>query len=406
MTKRTILLCVSLFVLGGQSAFGYEREMGDVAKQLAADFRRKNPGLDFRATLSVAKFKTGNIRLDNNGTSAFVRDLLTREFMRSVYFEVVERENLDKITAEIELRQKGLTQATKSDEVLKSADYILLGDLGDDGQTLTVSARMVRVSSGEVVSAATTRVALADTVRAADDYRYNAFQSQYGITLGVDGSLVQPRGETSSSPAFVTAFIAYRIARPLRLGAGLSYLQWNEFIREEALISTSKTYRNYSLSGMGPRIFADFLLSPHPRWNIGLRADAVLLPGIKLEQDVSDMKIWEFNASSGTPTLASRRVLVTGYSNSGMVIFKPALLVEFLVSRRLSVFASGGYMFSTVFKPFVYESAGYRQWAETADTNGTFAQYQNYNFNRRANGSEVQMQMGFVFFDVGLSLHF
>lgn len=405
MIKRTILLCVSLFVLGGQSAFGYEREMGDVAKQLAADFRRKNSGLDFRATLSVAKFKTGNIRLENNGTSAFVRDLLTREFMRSVYFEVVERENLEKITAEIELRQKGLTQTTKADEVLKSADYILLGDLGDDGQTLTVSARMVRVSSGEVVSAATTRVALLQTEKAADDYRYNAFQSQYGITLGVDGSLVQPRGETQTTPAFVTAFIAYRIARPLRLGAGISYLHWNEFIREQTSIGSSNVFRNYALNGIGARLFADFLFSPHPRWNIGVRADAVLMPGMQLEQDIADMKVWEINAS-GAISQNGRRVLVTGYSNEGMTIFKPALLIEYLVSKRLSFYVSGGYMLSTVFKPYVFETGGYRQWTESADVNGTFAQYQNYNFARRPNGSEVQMQMGFVFFDVGLSLHF
>ncbi|MFO1471544.1 MAG: FlgO family outer membrane protein [Turneriella sp.] len=404
--KQTILFCLGLFALAGQSAFGYEREMADVAKQLAADFRRKNPGLDFRATLAVAKFRTGSARLESKGTAGLIRDAFQKEFLRSVYFEVIERENLEKLTSEIELKQKGLTQGGNADDTLKTAEYLLLGELSEDGQTLTVSARLVQASSGAVVSAATTRVALGDTERAADDFRYNAFQSQYGITLGVDGSLVQPRGETATSPAMVTAFIAYRIARPLRLGAGLTYLQWNEFIREEAVIGAGKTYRNYALGGMGPRIFADFLMSPHPRWNVGLRADAVFLPGIKLEQDVSDMKIWEFNATSGTPTLAGRRVLVTGYSNNGMIIFKPALLVEFLISRRLSVFASGGYMFSTVFKPFVYESAGYRQWAENADINGTFAQYQNYNFNRRPNGSEVQMQMGFVFFDVGLSLHF
>jgi|GEM_PF-4159454 len=404
--RKTTLFLGCLFALASESAFAYEREMGDVAKQLAADFRRKNPGLDFRTTLAVAKFKTANSRLDNNGTSAFVRDLLQREFMRSVYFEVVERENIEKITSEIELKQKGLTQGGKTDDTLKSAEYLLLGDLNDDGKTLTVSARMVRVSSGEVVSTATTRIALMQAEKAADDYRYDAFQSQYGITLGVDGSLVQPRGETQTSPAFVTAFLAYRIARPIRVGAGLSYLNWNEFVREETVIGTSKTYRNYSLKGIGARFFTDFLISPHPRWNVGLRADMVLMPGMKLEQDVSDMKIWEFDATAGTPTLANRRVLVTGYSNEGMMIFKPALLVEFLLSKRLSFFVSGGYMFSTVFRPFVYESGGYRQWAENADINGTFAQYQNYNFNRRSNGNPVEMQMGFVFFDIGLSLHF
>lgn len=405
--KRTIFACGLISLLFATSAFAHEREISEAGRQLSADFRKKVPALDFRATLAVAKFRTTSPRLEKKNTSDLIRDAFQKELLRSVYFEVVERENLEKITAEIELRQKGLTQPAKSgNEALKSAEYLLLGELSEDGETMTVSARLVQSATGIVITAVQTRIPLGDAEKAADDYRYNAFQSQYGITLGVDGSITLPRGETKTLPGFVTAFIAYRIARPLRIGAGIANLAWNEFVREETVIGTSKTYRNYSLSGIGARIFADFIVSPHPRWNLGLRADTVFMPGMKLEQDVSDMKVWEFNATSGSPTLANRRVLVTGYSNEGMIIFKPALLVEFLISRRLSVIASGGYMFSTVFKPFVYETGGYRQWAENADVNGTFSQYQNYNFNRRPSGDPVEFQMGFVFFDIGISLHF
>ena len=99
-------------------------------------------------------------------------------------------------------------------------------------------------------------------------------------------------------------------------------------------------------------------------------------------------------------------MIVTGFSGLGMTIFKPALLFEFLISKRLSVFFSGGYAFSTVFKPVVFESGGYRQWDDNADKNGTFAQYQNFNFARRPDGSPVQFQLGYGFIDIGLSLHF
>ena len=398
-------------ILSGASTtvFGYEREVNDAAKQLSADFRRKNPGLDFRATLAIARFKTSNARLENNGTTAFVRDLLTREFLRSVYFEVVERENLEKITAEIELRQKGLTQGGKGEEMLKTADYVLLGELSDDSQNLTVSARLVRTSSGEVISAATTRIALDQAERGANEFRYNTFQSQYGITLGFEGSLVVPRGEVANMGQWLSVFVAYRLARPLRLGAGITTMGWNEFYRDEIAASAGggKGYRNYSLSGFGPRFFADVLLPLHPRFQIGVRGDVVLLPGIKAEQDYSDANVWEFdNANAGAPKLSKQRVLVTGYSNGGMTIFKPAVLGEFLISSRLSLTASVGYVYSTVFRPFIFEAGGERHWAESEDINGTFAKYQNYNFARRLDGRPVQFQMGFVFVDIGLSLHF
>ncbi|MFO1526837.1 MAG: hypothetical protein U1F16_12800 [Turneriella sp.] len=384
-----------------------EISLTEAADKLSTEFRKKYPARNFRAALAIAKFKTGSTRLEKMAAPDLVKASFEREFLRSVYFEVVERDNLDKVVAEIELRQKGLTQQKPgSDDTIKTAEFFLVGELSEDQTSIIISARLVQSATGTVIATSEARTPLDATERAAEALRSNAFQSQYGIGLGVDGSLQLTQGETKSMAQFLTAFITYRIARPLRLGAGISNISWQEYIREETTIGSSKTYRNYSLNGIGARLFMDFLLSPHPRWNFGLRADAVFMPGMKLEQDVSDMKVWEFNATTGTPTLANRRVLVTAYSNEGMIIFKPAILAEFLLSKRLSFFVSGGYMFSTVFRPFVFESAGYRQWAESADINGTFAQYQNYNFARRPNGNPVEVQMGFVFFDVGLSLHF
>lgn len=403
--KRTILLCGCYFAFMFQSAFAYEREISDVARQISADFRRKNSGLDFRATLAIARFKAESDRLENKGTSALICDAFQKEFLRSMYFEIVERDNLEKLTAEIELKQKGLTQGSQNEDMLKSAEYLLVGELLEDGQNLTVSARLLQASSGAIVSAARVQISLGETEKAADDYRYNAFQSQYGISLSIDGSFPVPSGEVINSAGFASAMIAYRVARPLRVGLGISYLSWNEYMREQIAFGNSKSYRNYSLNGIGPRLLVDLLAAIHPRWNLGIRADAVFMGGMRLEQDIAGMPVWEIN-SAGAITSANRRVLVTGFSNEGMIIFKPALLVEFLISKRLSIQFSGGYMFSTVFKPYVFETAGFRQWSENADVNGTFAQYQNYNFARRPNGDPVALQMGFVFFELGLSLHF
>ncbi|MFO1525355.1 MAG: FlgO family outer membrane protein [Turneriella sp.] len=103
---------------------------------------------------------------------------------------------------------------------MKSAEYILLGELNDDAQNLTVSARLVRVSSGEVVSAATTRIALQQAEKAADEFRYSIESQWRAVTRKSDGL----NGPSSGSAGYrcfnVTPRLPHR--KPSRLGAGIS----------------------------------------------------------------------------------------------------------------------------------------------------------------------------------------
>lgn len=399
---------IALALLACSALSAQELDLSDVAKQLSAEFRKKNVMLDFRRTLAVARFKTTSARLEKNVTAALVRASFEKEFVRSLYFEVVERDNLDKIIAEIEIRQKGLVQTKPNEDILKGADYLLVGELAEDGNSLIVSAKLVQASTGAVVAAAQSRTPLEGSERAADAFRYSAFQSPYGITLGADGTIVRPSGETKNMPGWLSIFVAYRVAKPLRIGAGISNLFWNEYVREETAGTGGggTNHRNYSLSGLGPRLFVDLLWPVHPRLNLGMRGDVVFMSGMKLEQDISNASTWDFDATTGAPTKINQRVTVNAYSNEGMTIFKPAVLAEFLISSRLSFYASFGYMLSTVFKPFIYEANGERHWAQSADINGTFARYGNFNFARRPDGRPVEFQLGLIFFDIGLSLHF
>lgn len=407
---KTLVGSILLMAASANFIQAQEISLTEAADKLSTEFRKKYPARNFRAALAIAKFKTGSTRLEKMAAPDLVKASFEREFLRSVYFEVVERDHLDKVVAEIELRQKGLTQQKPgSDETIKTAEFFLVGELSEDQTSIIISARLVQSATGTVIATSEARTPLDNTERAAQAFRYSAFQSQYGITLGVDGSLPRPRGETTTSPGFVTVFVAYRLARPLRVGAGLSNLNWNDYIYEDVPAgSINQSHkRRYSLFGTGPRFFVDFLWPVHPRLNLGARADMVYMPSIRLEQDVGDIKAWDFNPTTGAAGYTTnQRVLVTATSKAGMTIFKPAILAEFLISSRLSFYASFGYMFSTVFRPSIYEANGERHWGDDADMNGTFTKYQNYNFNRRGNGNPIELQMGFVFFDLGISLHF
>jgi len=276
-----------------------------------------------------------------------------------------------------------MTQADRKDDVMKGAEFLLVGELGETDGSIAISARLIDAGTGSVIATAQTSAPL-------------------------DASLTMAGGETTTAPGWVNVNAAYGAARYLRLGAGISNMRWNEFVREDVPASGNnfKHYRNYNLSGIGPRLFTDFLLPVHPRLNLGLRGDVIFMPGMKLEQDVAEIRAWELNPANGqTPYEISQRVLVTA-TGKGMTIFKPAFIAEFLISSRVSFSASVGYMLSTVFRPQVFEANGERHWTDDGDFNGTFAKYQNYNFARRANGKLVEFEMGFVFVDIGVSLHF
>lgn len=85
--------------------------------------------------------------------SRLVAELLTTQLANLEHLTLVERLRIDDLLRELDLRRRGITE-DRGLELgrMLNADFVLLGSLGSFGASYTISARLLRVETGEVVS--------------------------------------------------------------------------------------------------------------------------------------------------------------------------------------------------------------------------------------------------------------
>lgn len=85
--------------------------------------------------------------------SRLIAELLTTQLANLDHLTLVERLRIDDLLRELDLRRRGITE-DRGLELgrMLNADFVLLGSLGSFGSSYTLSARLLRVETGEVVS--------------------------------------------------------------------------------------------------------------------------------------------------------------------------------------------------------------------------------------------------------------
>ena len=98
--------------------------------------------------------------------SQTVAELLVTQLANLEHLTLVERMRIDDILAEQDLQREGITEPGGMElGQLLNADFVLLGSIGASGSSVTFSARVLEVASGEVVSG---RQVLCEECRAQD----------------------------------------------------------------------------------------------------------------------------------------------------------------------------------------------------------------------------------------------
>jgi TolB-like protein len=114
-------------------------------------------------TLAVMPFDDGQ---GNERMARMVAELLTTQLANIEHLRLVERLRIDDLLREHDLQRRGLTEADGLQlGRMLNADYVLLGSIGAFGSSQTLSARLLRVATGEVVSG---RQVLCEECRAQD----------------------------------------------------------------------------------------------------------------------------------------------------------------------------------------------------------------------------------------------
>jgi TolB-like protein len=118
---------------------------------------------DAPVTLAVMPFDD---RQGDERMARMVAEILTTQLANLEHLTLVERLRIDDLLQEQDLQRRGLTEADGLElGRMLNADYVLLGSIGSFGTSQTLSARVLRVETGEVVSG---RQVLCEECRAQD----------------------------------------------------------------------------------------------------------------------------------------------------------------------------------------------------------------------------------------------
>lgn len=404
-----LLLFITFYTL---PLFAFESEITDSARRLTSDYRKANPDILFKQSLVILALQEKDSGLKEKNIGSAVRAVLQRELIKSLIFEVSEREELQTILAEAELQQTGLTSGGKPIDFskMRSADLLLAGEIINQNGDVRIELRLISTQTGKILAAVGTNLPRNEAESAGKQYYAQAFQSRYGLNIAVESGSVFPEKSGSSVPMLSGLTIAYRAFPFLRLGLGYTLFNADEFQQDNipASYSTGGTnigYRKYSVNMHGPKFSADIVLPLAARFNLLFRTESILFVSARLNQEVVELPVY-IPTGSGGNTLEHQRVLVEGFAKEQQAMIRIGLGCEFLVSQRISLIFVGGYTFVTTFSPTVFEASGYRQWTDDADKNGTFREYGNFNFARRENGTPVSFNFSGFYGSVGIGLHF
>lgn len=411
MFRKTIF--VMLIMLLPVYSFAKITEITDLAKGISEDQVAKEKNILFQKNLAIKSFTNNSPSLIKYNTGSAVAELLSTEMNRSAIFRLVEREHIDKVLGEIELGMTGVINSDSAAQAgqLTGADCIIIGTVSEVGESILISARLISTTTGEVISSRQVTVPREKLLAESREIYWSSFSSNYGIGLMVNSLMVYST-DAKRFTHITSIDASYRFFRYLRVSAGGYYLSTNEFYREKIIMDATKpnsiSMRNYNVKLGGPKVAVD-LIYPVFRWfNAILRVEYFQGAYNVLEQDVTDVPVYIVNYSDNTNKLITRRVLVNSWNDDKVPqLINMSLRLEFLVSKRLSLQISGGYLYATDFTPSVYESSGNRNWSDDVDTNGTFPEYNYYNFARRgANNERVSINLSGYSFAAGIGIHF
>lgn len=132
-----------------------ESTLRDLEQQYPKDFYReqeKPTAGEAKISLGVAPFK-GSGQLAQ--TAELATDVFTTTIVQSALFKVVERGEIERIAAEIELSQSGLIDPATSMQIgaMTGMQLLLSGSLSDNNNVQRIDVKVVDLGSGEIVFA-------------------------------------------------------------------------------------------------------------------------------------------------------------------------------------------------------------------------------------------------------------
>lgn len=451
---RTFLVG-SVFTIG--IAFGdVKSDVRRLSIDIIKTFKAKVPeSVDIAQTLGVMNLKDASAALKKQAVGEAMSALLISSLSQSPLFKLVEREQMAKVAKEIALGESGLLaegSAAKAGN-LSGAEYLLVGSVSEVGENILVSVNLVFTEKGEVLFTKTIELKRSDVVAEAASFLASTFQSQFGLSLGLYANQLFSLDPANAGDLVVFGTeVGYSFHKNFGMSLGfiqmISYgrLEWEEYTAAKYFSPWTNSWdviygKVGALSGSGVKVGFDVMIPLGNRAKISLRGDVGLFPEPRMRNDYRGFPVSEISHQSNLidttedvtynpdglfTAVSPRGVDVEGYGNP-LWLFGGQLKLEFLVSRRVSLYAQVGYYGSTRWVPTYFKARGNVQdstttWnadangqftynenptdEEKADFNGKFGEFFGFNFARDSKGNLIDYQLSAISAGLGIGIHF
>ena len=133
-----------------------KREQAIETKKTKEDLSSTTPKVvvEFKKTIAVLNFVNNSPNKNWNYMESGVAEILSTNLSNYSEFNVVERENLEKVLKEQSLIMSGVVDLQTAAQIGKilGANIIILGSITQLGKTIVVSAKLVDVETAQVLS--------------------------------------------------------------------------------------------------------------------------------------------------------------------------------------------------------------------------------------------------------------
>ncbi len=121
--------------------------------ELTPEIGRKDAERPNRVFIAVMDFKILSSEAAVQGFSKDIPQSLIRAFLNGKYIKPVEREELEKAAAELQLSLSDLADESKALEIGKliGAKYIMLGSMAKVGANVKINCRIIETETSEII---------------------------------------------------------------------------------------------------------------------------------------------------------------------------------------------------------------------------------------------------------------
>lgn len=222
-----LLLLMITFIAGAQSL---DRQIRKLAEEITRGYMEGIEDVLIKPRIGIGEFSEETEGAVKNSVGSLASALLTDEFSRSTVFSVIERKDLEAIMKEYSLSLSGLTSEETAPELgeLQGVELLLLGSVSEAGETYIIVARLVEVETGKIVVSSSIRVGRQEIEQESQLYIASTFQSPYGITFSPGAAVLMEVGGNENFFSISSIDVGYRVAKWLALSMGYAHLDSGE----------------------------------------------------------------------------------------------------------------------------------------------------------------------------------